>query len=333
LYFDENNDVKKYLETNPVVVAPMAGITDKAFRLIARQFGAGLIYSEMVSAKAITYKNKRTYDLFDLKDEENPIVIQLFGSEPEIMAEAAAFVENLVKPAAIDINMGCPVPKVVKNFEGSALMKDPELAGKIVTTVKKTVKIPVSVKFRSGWDENSLNYKDFAMRMEDAGADFMAVHPRTKVQMYAGKSDWSVIRDVKEIVKIPVIASGDVYTVSDFAKVRKETNCDGVMLARGILGNFHLIKEINAHLENISIKEPSPSEKMQLLEEHLNLLIKYKGEGIATKEIRKFFAWYTKNLPGAAKLRTEVNSIKTSEEFKAFLNKIDRDDYFAKNKR
>ena len=329
MFFNDEMNIKKYLSENPVVVAPMAGITDKAFRLIARQFGAGLIYSEMISAKAVTYKNQRTYELFDLKDEVNPIVIQLFGSEAEIMAEAAAFIEDAEKPAAIDINMGCPVPKVVKNLEGSALMKDPILAAKLVSAVKKSVKIPVSVKFRSGWDNQSLNYLDFAKRMEDAGADFMAVHPRTRTQMYAGKSDWSVIREVKEAVKVPVIASGDVYTAQDFARVTQETNCDGVMLARGILGNFHLIKEIHAHLENISIEEPSPSEKMKLLEKHLDLLIKYKGEDIATKEIRKFFAWYTKNLPGAARLRTEVNSIKSSEEFKGFLNKIEKDDYFV----
>ena len=329
MFFNDEMDIKKYLSQNPVVVAPMAGITDKAFRLIARQFGAGLIYSEMISAKAVTYKNPRTYELFDLKDEVNPLVIQLFGSEPEIMAQAAAYIEDAEKPAAIDINMGCPVPKVVKNLEGSALMKDPILAAKIVNKVKKTVKIPVSVKFRSGWDNESLNYLDFAKRMEDAGADFMAVHPRTRMQMYTGKSDWSVIREVKEAVKIPVIASGDVYKAEDFAQVTKETNCDGVMLARGILGNFHLIKEIHASLQNINIEEQSPREKMKLLEQHLDLLIKYKGEEIATKEIRKFFAWYTKNLPGAARLRTEVNSIKSSQIFKGFLNKINEDDYFA----
>ena len=329
MFFNDEMDIKKYLSQNPVVVAPMAGITDKAFRLIARQFGAGLIYSEMISAKAVTYKNPRTYELFDLKDEVNPLVIQLFGSEPEIMAQAAAYIEDAEKPAAIDINMGCPVPKVVKNLEGSALMKDPILAAKIVNKVKKTVKIPVSVKFRSGWDNESLNYLDFAKRMEDAGADFMAVHPRTRMQMYTGKSDWSVIREVKEAVKIPVIASGDVYKAEDFAQVTKETNCDGVMLARGILGNFHLIKEIHASLQNINIEEQSPREKMKLLEQHLDLLIKYKGEEIATKEIRKFFAWYTKNLPGAARLRTEVNSIKSSQIFKDFLNKINEDDYFA----
>ena len=329
MFFNDEMDIKKYLSQNPVVVAPMAGITDKAFRLIARQFGAGLIYSEMISAKAVTYKNPRTYELFDLKDEVNPIVIQLFGSEPEIMPQAAACIEDAEKPAAIDINMGCPVPKVVKNLEGSALMKDSILAAKIVNKVKKTVKIPVSVKFRSGWDNESLNYLDFAKRMEDAGADFMAVHPRTRMQMYTGKSDWSVIREVKEAVKIPVIASGDVYKAEDFAQVTKETNCDGVMLARGILGNFHLIKEIHASLQNINIEEQSPREKMKLLEQHLDLLIKYKGEEIATKEIRKFFAWYTKNLPGAARLRTEVNSIKSSQIFKDFLNKINEDDYFA----
>lgn len=329
MFFNSNKDLREYFKKNPVVLAPMAGITDKAFRLIARQFGAGLIYSEMVSAKAITYKNQKTLDLFSLKDEESPIVIQIFGSEPEIMAEAAAFIEETENPAVIDINMGCPVSKVIKNSEGSALMKEPQLAAEIVKAVKKAVKCPVSVKFRSGWDDESLNYLDFSLRMEDAGVDFMAVHPRTRMQMYSGRSDWSVIREVKDAVKIPVIASGDVYTAEDFTKVRADTSCDGVMLARGILGNFHLIKEIYSSIDNIPFEEPNPSEKMKLLGEHLDLLIKYKGETIAIKEIRKFFAWYTKNLPGAAKLRTEVNYMKSSEVFKEFLNKINKDDYFA----
>lgn len=329
LYFNSDKELKEYLQKNPVVVAPMAGITDKAFRLLARQFGAGLIYSEMVSAKAITYKNKKTYDLFRLQDEENPIVIQIFGSEPEIMAEAAAFIEETENPAVIDINMGCPVGKVIRNSEGCALMRDYKLAGSIVKAVKKAIKIPVSVKFRSGWDHKELNYKEFALAMEEAGADFMAVHPRTRMQLYSGKADWSVIREVKETVKVPVIASGDVYTGEDYLRLRDETNCDGVMLARGVLGNFHLIKEIHSSIEKIPFKEPNPSEKMKLLEEHFDLLMKYKGEKMATKEIRKFFAWYTKNLPGAAKLRTEVNSIKSSEEFKEFLYTLERDDYFA----
>lgn len=321
--------IKSYLEENPLVSAPMAGVTDKAFRIIARRFGAGLIYSEMVSAKAVTYRNKKTYDLFDLKDEENPIVIQLFGSEPHVMAEAALFVEETQGPAAIDINMGCPVPKVVKNAEGSALMREPELAEAIVKEMKKKIKTPLSVKFRSGWDEHSLNYLDFARRMEAAGVDFMAVHPRTRVQLYSGKSDWSVIREVREAVKVPVIGSGDVYSVADFAAMREETGCQGVMLGRGLLGNFYLFEEIHAHLRNKSYEGPGAYDKLDLLEEHLDLLIKYKGETIANKEIRKFFAWYTKGLLGATRLRTEVNSIKSSAEFKAFLNKIYEDDYFA----
>lgn len=332
MYFNSDKEIKEYFQKNPVVVAPMAGITDKAFRLLARQFGAGLIYSEMVSAKAITYRNKKTYELFALHDEENPIAIQLFGSQPDIMAEAAIFVQETENPAVIDINMGCPVGKVIRNLEGSALMKNPKLAAEIVKGVKKAVKLPVSVKFRSGWDKDDLNYKEFALAMEDAGVDFMAVHPRTRMQMYSGQADWSAIKEVKEAVNVPVIASGDVYSGDDFIRVREETNCDAVMLARGILGNFHLIKEIYSSIKNIPFKEANPSEKMKLLEEHYDLLMKYKGEKIATKEIRKFFAWYSKNLPGAAKLRTEVNSIKSSEEFKGFLCKIEREDYFASNR-
>ena len=328
----KNFEIKKYLQENPVVTAPMAGVTDKAFRIIARRFGAGLIYSEMVSAKAVCYKNKKTYELFDLKDEVNPLVIQLFGSEPEVMAEAAAFVEASQKPAAIDINMGCPVPKVVKNAEGSALMREPELAQAIVREMKKKIKTPLSVKFRSGWDETSLNYLDFAKRMEAAGVDFMAVHPRTRTQLYSGKSDWSVIGQIREAVRVPVIGSGDVYSARDFAAMREATGCQGVMLGRGLLGNFHLIEEIHAHLGNKEYEGPGAYDKLGLLEEHLDLLIEYKGESIATKEIRKFFAWYSKNLPGATRLRTEVNSIKSSAEFKAFLNRIYEDDYFAERK-
>lgn len=320
--------IREYLEKNPLVTAPMAGITDKAFRLIAREFGAGLIYSEMISAKAVTYKNKRTYDLFDLKDEENPIAIQLFGSEPEVVAEAAAFIENTQKPYSIDINMGCPVPKVVKNMEGSALMRDPKLAATIVGRVKKAIRTPVSVKFRSGWDPQSLNYLDFAQRIEDAGADFIAVHPRTKTQMYSGKADWSVIAEIKRKLQIPVIASGDIYNLKDFQDVVSQTGCDGVMLARGILGNFHLIKEIRSFIANLPYEEPQAAERIALLEKHLDLLIKYKGETVAVKEIRKFFAWYTKSLPGAARLRTEVNGIKSADIFRGFLQKLIEDDYF-----
>ncbi len=323
------HDIQTLLKENPIVVAPMAGITDKAFRLIAREFGAGLLYSEMVSAKAITYKNKKTYDLFDLTGEVNPIAIQLFGSEPDVLAEAAIFVQETAKPFSIDINMGCPVPKVIKNNEGSALMKDPALAASLVSAVKKAVHLPVSVKFRSGWDDENQNYLDFAKRIEDAGADFIAFHPRTKTQMYTGRSNWSQIGEVKKAITIPVIASGDVYTASDFNALRDQTDCDGVMLARGVLGNFYLIKEIQASLANDSYEEPTAVNKLTLLKKHLQLLISHKGEAIAVKEIRKFFAWYTKNLPRAAKIRTQVNSIKTEAEFLTFLNTLIEDDYFG----
>ena len=322
------------LRANPIIVAPMAGITDKAFRQIARSFGAGLIYTEMVSAKAVTYRNQRTYDLFDLSGEESgPIVVQIFGSEPEVMAAAARHIVEVARPYAIDINMGCPVPKVVKNLEGSALMKDPSLAARIVTAVKAAIPAttPLTVKFRSGWDENTRNYLDFALRMEDAGAAALAVHPRTRNQMYAGKADWDVIAQVKQAVRVPVIASGDVYTLEDFRRLRQQTACDGVMLARGILGNFHLIQEIACHLANKDkeYERPTPNQRLDLLARHLDLLVTHKGETVAVKEIRKFFAWYTKSLPGAARLRTQVNTMKDATTFKAFLDQLKDEDYFG----
>lgn len=322
-----NIDVRELFLKNPVVSAPMAGISDKAFRILARDFGAGLIYSEMVSAKALTYKNEKTFDLIDLKGEEGPIAVQLFGSDPEIMAEGARIVSQHGADI-IDINMGCPVAKVVKNMEGSALMKTPDIAAKIVETMKLAVDKPISVKFRSGWDQNSINAVEFAKMMEAAGADFICLHPRTRMEQYTGHSDWNLLKEVKESVDIPVIGSGDVYTKEDFVKMRQLTNCDAVMLARGLLGNFWLIKNIKGFMEGKEELTISTREKIQTLLIHYELIEKYKGETTALKEIRKFFAWYTKGVPRSAKLRLEINRISEKEELMKFLNNMIEDDGF-----
>lgn len=291
---------------NRVVLAPMAGITDKAFRLIAREQGCGLVYTEMISAKALTYKNIKTKALLDLGGEEQPIAVQLFGSEPQVMAEGARIAVG-EGAKIIDVNMGCPVPKVVKCGEGSALLENPQLAQEIVQAMAAAVNIPITVKIRIGWEREKIIAVEFAKRMEEAGAKAVAVHGRTKDQYYSGKANWMVIGDVKRALSIPVIGSGDVWKPRDAKKMLEETGCDAVMLGRGVLGNPWLISATVQYLaQGIEILPPSPRDKVRGAIRHLDMVIAEKGEEMGVMEMRKHLAWYLKGLPRTATLKEAI---------------------------
>jgi len=298
---------------NRIVLAPMAGITDKAFRLIARMHGCGLIYTEMISAKALTYKNMKTKILLDLTGEEKPIAVQLFGSDPEIMAEAAIIVEK-EGAQIIDINMGCPVPKVVKNGEGSALLEKPELACEIVRTMRQAVKVPITVKIRSGFRPENIVALQLSIALAKAGASAIGIHPRTRDQYYSGKSDWQVIKKIKDSVDIPVIGSGDIWIPEDVEEMLEITRCDAVMLGRGVLGNPWLISNTRDYLSGTAYKRPTAEEKVKGALFHLDLIIQLKGEEIGVKEMRKNIAWYLKGLPRTAMIKESVFKAKTRAE-------------------
>jgi nifR3 family TIM-barrel protein len=306
---------------NNVFVAPMAGVTDLSYRLILKEFGAGLIYTEMVSDKGLLYENKKTHNMIEIFDYEKPIALQLFGSEVETMVEAAKLIDKESNCDIIDINMGCPVPKVTKVGSGSKLMTTPDLAFKIVKSIVENVKKPVSVKFRSGWDHNSKNAVDFAKKMEAAGASMIAIHGRTRTDMYSGKVDLDIIKDVKNAVTIPVIGNGDIKTPEDAKHMIEYTGCDGVMIGRGLMGNPWLIKQIVDYFKTGEYdNEVSFSVKRDYLLKHLEHLIQYKGEKIAALEMRTHGAWYVKGLPGASKIKTKIVNAKDVEEIKSIVN-------------
>ena len=304
---------------NPLVLAPMAGVTDLPFRVLCKEQGAGLICMEMVSAKAILYKNKNTEDLMTIHPGEHPVSLQLFGSDPEILAQIAAQIEE--RPFDIlDFNMGCPVPKVVNNGEGSALMKDPALVRKIVTGMVKAVKKPVTVKIRKGFNEESANAVEIAKILEDCGVAAIAVHGRTRAQFYSGKADWDIIRQVKEAVSIPVIGNGDVTSPQKAEELVKQTGCDGIMIARGAQGNPWIFSEMITYEETGTLPErPGKEEVRDMMLRHARLQLKYKGEFIGIREMRKHVAWYTKGLKGSAKLREEINRVESYQELEELL--------------
>jgi nifR3 family TIM-barrel protein len=313
---DSNRQLKigaVVLENN-VILAPMAGVTDLPFRLICKEQGAGLVCMEMVSAKAVHYNNKNTEDLMEIHPEEMPVSLQIFGSEPDIMAETAARIEE--RPFAIlDINMGCPVPKVVNNREGSALMKNPKLAGEIIYAVSHAIKKPVTVKIRKGFDDDSINAVELAKIAEENGAAAVAVHGRTREQYYSGKADWDIIRQVKEAVSIPVIGNGDVTDAYSAERLIEETGCDGIMVGRASRGNPWIFREINSYLDTGIVPErPTREELCETILRHAKLQLKYKSEYIAVREMRKHVAWYTAGYPHSAKLRQAVNEIESFEE-------------------
>ena len=300
----------------------MAGVTDLPFRLLCKEMGAGLVCMEMVSAKAIMYHNKNTNDLMEIHPEEMPASLQLFGSDPDIISEMAKRIEE--RPFAIlDINMGCPVPKVVNNGEGSALMKDPLLVGKIVEKTVRAIQKPVTIKIRKGFDEGHINAVEIARIAQESGAKAVTVHGRTREQYYEGKADWNIIREVKEAVTIPVIGNGDVFHSKDAETMQKLTNCDGVAIGRGARGNPFIFREINAYFENgQELPKPPFEEVKELIFRHLQLQCQYKGEYTAVREMRKHIAWYTTGYPHSARLRQKVNAIESLEELKEFLISI-----------
>ena len=308
------------LESN-VIMAPMAGVTDAAYRLIVREQGAGLTCTEMVSAKGIFYNNKNNEQILMTGDNEHPIAVQLFGSDPIIMANMAERIADSFD--IIDVNMGCPVPKIVNNGEGSALMKTPELAFNILDTMCRVLKKPVTVKFRKGFDDRHINAVEFAKMAEQAGVSAITVHGRTRSQMYAGKADWDIIRAVKEAVSIPVFGNGDIFSPEDAERMIRETGADGVAIARGARGNPWLIGRTVAYLETGKLlKEPGLDEKKRMMIRHAELMTGFKGEHIAIQEMRKHLAWYTSGIKGSSKLRAKMNSLSTLSELREFVAAI-----------
>ena len=307
---------------NQVVLAPMAGVCDLPFRLLCREQGAGLVCMEMVSAKAIYYHNKNTELLMQTDPGEHPVSLQLFGSDPKIMSEMAKQIEE--RPFDIlDVNMGCPVPKVVKNGEGSALMKEPKLVCEIVSALVKAIEKPVTVKIRKGFDDDHVNAVEIAKIIEEAGASAVAVHGRTREQYYSGKADWDIIRQVKEAVSIPVIGNGDVTSPQKAEELVRQTGCDGIMIARGAEGNPWIFSEMISY-EETGVVPPRPDKDAvrEMMLRHARLQLQYKGEYCGIREMRKHVAWYTKGLKGAARLREKVNEVESLEELENLLTSL-----------
>lgn len=299
---------------NNTVLAPMAGVTDLPFRLLCKEQGCGLMYTEMISAKALLYQNKNTKPLLETQKVERPIAVQLFGSDPDIMSEMALKLEEGPYDI-IDVNMGCPVPKIVNNGEGSALMKNPKLAGEILSAMVKKLKKPVTVKFRKGFDEAHLNAVEFAKMAEQSGVAAVAVHGRTREQYYSGQADWDIIRQVKEAVNIPVIGNGDIFTPQDAKRMIEETGCDGLMIARGVKGNPWIFAGINHYLNTGELLPPPSKEDVkEMILKHGRLHIEYRGEFIGVREMRKHVAWYTGGFPNSAALRNDINLVESFEE-------------------
>lgn len=309
---------------NPLILAPMAGVTDLPFRRLCKSFGCGLVYTEMVSAKGIYYHNKNTHILLEIHPEERPVSLQLFGRDPKIMSEMARQIEDLPFDI-LDINMGCPVPKVVNNGEGSALMQEPLLVGEIVSAVSGAIKKPVTVKIRKGFTAEQANAPEIAHIAQESGAAAVAVHGRTRAQYYTGKADWDVIRRVKETVSIPVIGNGDIFEPEDAVRMMRETGCDGVMIGRGIQGNPWLFGRTLHYMKTGEVPpKPEVAEVVAMILKHAAMSVEFKGEYLGMREMRKHTAWYMTGYPNASKLRGKVNQIETYAQLESLL-----DDYMG----
>lgn len=309
---------------NPIVLAPMAGISNSAFRLIAKEMGVGLVVAEMVSDKAIYYGSKKTIDMLYMEEKERPISQQIFGSDKESFVYAAKYIYENMKPDIIDINMGCPVPKVATRAQaGSALLKNPEKVYEIVKAVKEAVPIPITVKIRSGWDANSINAVEIAKICEKAGASAITVHGRTRSQGYTGTSDWNIVKLVKEAVSIPVIGNGDITSKEEAKQRMEQTGCDAIMIGRGVLGNPWLIKECVDYLNGNEVKEVTIKDKKDMMIKHLEYLCKFKEEKVALLEMRSHAIWYLKGLKHNKDLKQKFMQVKTKQEFLKLVEEID----------
>ena len=305
---------------NRVFLSPMAGVTDLPFRLICKEQDCGMLYTEMVNAKALCYDDQNTKKMLKIEEEEHPVEIQIFGSDPEYMGGAAKIL-NSYPNEILDINMGCPAPKVVKNGDGSALLKNPELAAKVLKAVVGNSEKPVTLKIRKGWDDTCINAVEIAKIAEDCGISAIAIHGRTREQYYSGKADWDIIRQVKENVSIPVIGNGDVFEVEDAINMLNQTNCDAIMIGRGAQGNPWIFKRINHYMQTGEIlPEPTLEEKINTAKKHLTLAVEEHGEYVAVREMRKHIAWYLKGLRNSARVRDEINKIESYEEV---VNKLE----------
>lgn len=309
---------------NRIVFAPMAGVSNISYRQIIKEMGAGLIYSEMISTLGIAHKGKKTIDLINFEENERPISIQIFGHDTASFVEAAKFIEENYHPDIIDINMGCPVPKVaIKSQAGSALLKDPDKIYEIVKSIADNISTPVTVKIRSGWDEKNINAVSVAKKIEEAGAKAIAIHARTRSQGYSGNADWNIIKKVKETVNIPVIGNGDIKTIDDAKRMLEETKCDAIMIGRATLGNPWFIKECVEYIENGKIiNKPTDKEKIEMIKKHYNLLKKYTNEKTALLEIRTHALWYIKGIPNVKETKNKIVSAKTEEELLNIINSI-----------
>ena len=313
---------KDFEVKNEVFLAPMAGVTDLPFRLICKELGCGLLYTEMINAKALCYDDQNTKKMLNILDEEHPVAVQIFGSEPEYMGRAAKILNDYPNEI-LDINMGCPAPKVIKNGDGSALMKNPKLAAEVLTNVVKNSNKPVTLKIRKGWDDDSVNAVEIAKIAEDCGIDAIAVHGRTREQFYSGKADWDIIGQVKNAVSIPVIGNGDIVSVEDVVKIREMTNCDAVMIGGGAQGNPWIFKRIDHYLKTGEILPgPTKEDKINIAIKHMGLAVKEHGEYVAVREMRKHIGWYLKGMKNSARFRDMINKMESAQEVVDTLNML-----------